>query len=290
MTRELDVKISYKCNNNCFFCLNQDKRNLSTSLGEIKKRISSVGAENISKLIISGGEPLISNKFFDLVEFASDKGVSNFEVQTNGRMLSYEKVVEKFKQYGTFSFLVSLHFPNKELYYKHCKVDGFDQVLKGIKNLQNHNYQFTVNVVVMKQNLNYLDDLLGILSNLSVPNLGFRFIDGSNFLQQYEDVVPTYTEAVLKIEKIVEKYNNIDIHLNEFPLCVLSEKLRDKAVSLKADRINHTFNDKVVETREVYDQQFLYPDCNNCKLKPKCLGVRNEYVDYYGKKEFNNHK
>jgi len=80
--QELDVKVGYVCNNNCLFCLNKDKRYFKEYPLEVLKNQIDVSAKNgCQKLIISGGEPLISRHFFDLLNFAKEKGIKRIEIQ-----------------------------------------------------------------------------------------------------------------------------------------------------------------------------------------------------------------
>ncbi len=286
---ELDIKLTYKCNNNCIYCLNKDKRGQEVDYQEIKKRVSEFADKGGGKLIISGGEPLIDDNFIDLLNFSKKRGLNLFEIQTNGRMLSYESLVKKIIEFGKVSFLVSFHFSNPEDYKKNCQIDGFDQVVRGIKNLQKHGLSFTLNIVTSKKNIDQLEDIFTYLRSVDVTGYraGFRFIDGSNFMDKYKSFVPKYTEIVPVIKKIIQKNSELTFHLNEFPYCVLSENLREKVSHLRSDRSNLTNEYSLKSTEEIYNCQFsLSINCKNCDYLGKCRGIRNEYLEVYGGDEF----
>lgn len=290
--KELDIKLGYKCNNNCIFCLNRDKKDIrKIPLKKIKSEIQSFTKESgEKKLIISGGEPLIFDSFFQVMKFAHERGINRFEIQTNGRMLSYEKIVKKIKNFEAdyLGFLVSLHFPNKQLHEKYAQADGFREVISGIENLKKYNCNYTVNTVVMKQNLNRLENLVKLLIKKGVQTTQYRFIDGSNVMNKFKEFVPRYSEAVPIIKKIIKQHKEeIKIHLKEFPFCVLEKKyLKYTAPSLEPNRKNLSSKEKVINTQKIHHQQFSFPNCDNCAYKSKCPGVRNEYLKFYGKKEF----
>ncbi len=287
--KELDIKISYSCNNNCVFCLNQEKKIIKDNIILIKNTIENFALNGGEKLIISGGEPLISKNLFDLLDFSKKMGINIFEIQTNGRMFAYENIIKKLKKYGIILFLVSFHFPNENLYKKYSRSDGFDQTLKGLKNLKKNNCHFLTNTVVMKQNLFYLKDIIKTLRKIGFSSgVQYRFIDGKNVIDNYKDFVPRYKECYPIIKEIIEKNNDVNIHLREFPLCVLEKKIRvNTFIPIRMKRSNLSLLGGISSTKEIFNSQFTYPNCNNCIYKNNgCFGVRKEYIDIYGKEEF----
>ena len=289
--KELDIKISYQCNNNCVFCLNQDKRSFDNTITNIKNAVASFAEKGGTRLIISGGEPLISRHFFDLLYFAKWQGITSFIIQTNGRMLSYESMVLKLlKEFTPITFLVSLHFPNNKLYKKYSQSDGFNQTVKGIKNLVKHNCLFTTNTVVMKPNLYHLKEIVYLLKEIGVSHQAqYRFIDGKNMLNEYKKFVPRYNECVPIIQEVIEENPDINFCLREFPICILGEKLKDKiAPFIDSDRLNFNIKNELIATKIIEGSQFIFPEqCAKCVYgEGTCPGIRKEYIKIYGTKEF----
>jgi molybdenum cofactor biosynthesis enzyme MoaA len=286
--QELDVKISYQCNNACVFCLNKDKRQRKVLPPEEIKRQIEVFAENGGKkLVVSGGEPLISKYFLSLIGFAKQKGISFLEIQTNARMLCYEEVIKKLKEFEPLTFLVSFHFPNAKLYKKYCRSDGCQQTVEGIKNLVKYNCHFGINTVIMKQNLPYLKGMMKTLKEMGATMIQYRFIDGKNVGKDYEKFVPRYSECLSIIEEIIRENSDINISLREIPVCVLGkESKKHLAPRLNPERLNLNSNRGLLTTEEIETFQFVFPDCKNCSYLTTCQGVRKEYVENYGAKEF----
>ena len=290
--KELDIKVGYTCNNACVFCLNKDKRYFKEYPVKILKSQIKKSIDNgCQKLIISGGEPLISKNFFKLINFAKINGINTLEVQTNGRMLCYEEFVKKIDTFKPVSFLVSLHFPNQKLYKKYCRSDGFDQVINGIKNLIRHEYNFNVNTVVMRPNMHYLEKIVEKLKKIGVKNIQYRFIDGKNILNEsgkneYKKFVPKYLEVVETIKKIIEQNKDINISLNEFPVCIIGKDLvNNLAPSINPERENLSLGNKIFMSDKIMDQQFVFPNCKECIYRSICKGIRKEYCKIYGAKE-----
>lgn len=286
--QELDIKVGYACNNNCLFCLNKDKRYLKEyPLETLKNQITTSAKEGCQKLIISGGEPLISKYFFDLLNFAKEKGIKIIEVQTNGRMLCYENLAKKLKQFEPIGFLVSFHFPNSKLYKIYCQSEGFPQVIMGIKNLIKHDFNFTVNTVIMKPNLPYLKNMAGFLKKIGIKRIQYRFINGKNVLDEYQEFVPKFSECIPVIQEIIRKNPEFNITLNEIPICVLGKEFKENlAPQINPKRKNLSIGNKVLSSYDIWKNQFVFPGCKNCLYHLKCQGVRKEYIQIYGNKEF----
>ncbi len=292
MNKELDIKPNYRCNNACVFCLNKDKKTYKNpSLEELKKHISNLikaaDGTKQSKLVVSGGEPLIFKELFELLSFAKNAGVNSIEIQTNGRMLYYENIVKELKKFEPIGFLVSFQFPNAELYKKYSRTDGFNQTVGGIKNLVKYNCNFTINTVVMKPNLPHLKNMVKFIKKLGAKRCQYRFIDGRNVMEDYKKFVPRYSECLPLLKKIMKENPDISISLKEFPACIAGKKLKNNlSLGLNPKRLNLTTKNKVVTTKEITAAQFIFPNCKGCLWKPDCNGVRKEYVKIFGQKEF----
>lgn len=287
--KELDIKVGYACNNNCLFCLNKNKRAYQEfPVENLKSQISAAAQKGCQKLIISGGEPLISRNFFELLAWAKQNKIKTIEVQTNGRMLCYDEFIEQLKLFQPIQFLVSLHFPNARLYQKYCQSEGFEQTVQGLKNLVKHNCLFTVNTVIMKPNLSYLKKLVSFLKRIGVKRMQYRFIDGKNVLDQYEKFVSRFKECLPIIRQIIKENPTINLTLNEIPLCVLGKSFKQKLSPLDPKRINLAMGNKLFESKDIWQQQFVFPlaECKKCLYHHTCRGVRKEYDQIYGNKEF----
>ncbi len=283
--KELDIKISYQCNNNCVFCLNKDKRELGNTIEKTRETIESFAENGGEKLIISGGEPLISKYFFELVHFAKRKGISFFEIQTNGRMLSYEEIVLELKKIGSVGFLISFHFLNNKLYKQYCQSDGFNETVAGIKNLVKHDLNFITNTVIMKPNLPHLKETMRLLKELGGLKIAqYKFIDGKNIFNEYKKFVPRYSECVPIIEDVISENPDIDIYLKDFPACVLGNDFTGKIPFFNPRRLDLTNKGELLTSG---DEQFIFPDkCKKCSQRETlCRGIRREYAEIYGTDE-----
>lgn len=287
--KELDIKISYQCNNACIFCLNKEKKYYQeASFISLIQQIKLFALQGGEKLIVSGGEPLINKNFFDLIIFAKKSGIKIIEIQTNGRMLYYEDIVKRLKEFEPISFLTSLHFSNHKLYQQYCQSDGFNQVIYGIQNLIKYKLNFTINTVIMKPNLSHLKDIVTLVKAKSAQKIQFRFIDGKNVMSQYKKFVPRYRECAPYIKNIINENADINVAFKEIPLCVIGEKFKQNiSPRHNPQRLNLGANNTLLTTNHIMSTQFIFPNCTKCIYATNyCEGVRKEYAIIYGTKEF----
>lgn len=287
--KELDIKLGYNCNNKCLFCLNQDKRFFSYKTEDLKKQIKKSAENGCNRLIISGGEPLVYDNFFEIIKYAKWCGIPFYEIQTNGRILSYNEVVKEIKNIcQNVNFLVSFHYHNAEMYKKYSQVDGFEQVISGLKNLQKNNLDFTTNTVLFKNNIKYLDQILNILNGIGCQKSQFRFIDGTNVRSDFLSFVPKMKEAVFEIKEVINKYPKVKKYIHEIPYCLLGEELMPFISPVPNEqRENFNVKKEVLTSVDVVRKQFNYPKCEGCVYKDKCIGVRKIYLEFFGDEEIN---
>ncbi|MFA7141757.1 MAG: radical SAM protein [Candidatus Paceibacterota bacterium] len=287
--KELDIKLGYACNNNCLFCLNKDKRSFFHTTENLKKHIKSSALKGCKKLIVSGGEPLIYNNFFEILLYAKECKIPLCEIQTNGRALFYENYVKEIQTiYPNISFLVSFHYPTNKMYQQYSQSNGFFQVLKGLENLNKFNLKFTINIVLFKGNIYYLKEILKTLDEAKCKNIQFRFIDGGNVLEQFYDFVPRMKDAVKQVKECIEDYSDKSIYIHEIPFCVLGKKMiKYSSPETNKNRENLNANKIILNSPEIMEQQFVFPNCDNCIHREQCKGVRKTYFNMYGSNEIN---
>jgi MoaA/NifB/PqqE/SkfB family radical SAM enzyme len=160
--------------------------------------------------------------------------------------------------------------------------------MKGIRNIVKNNCDIITNTLIMKPNLAYLKDIIKMLKKEGVKEMQLKFIDGKWLKNGYREYVPKYSECVPIIREIIEQNRDIKIWANEVPPCVLGEKYKKNIVSC-VDRERFLFDSKreVKPMEEILSHRLVLPNCKGCIYKYLCGGVRKEYVQTYGIKEFN---
>lgn len=133
----LRVSLTERCNLNCVYCGN----NACYSDNELTCRqiISLVGAFakcGITKVRLTGGEPLVRNDICDIVRgIKAIDGIKKIVLTTNGILL--KKYAKELKQAGLDAVNISLDSTDEKIYREMTGYDNIQRVFDGIKEAQN---------------------------------------------------------------------------------------------------------------------------------------------------------
>jgi heme b synthase len=157
-------ELTRRCNLYCAHCRASAARGpypgeLTTS--ECYQVIDQIAQLGKPILILSGGEPLLRNDFFDIASYATGKGLRTV-LGTNGTIID-SQMAAKLKQVPISRVGVSLDFPHPELQDRfRGTVGAFDTALKGIACARQAGLAIQINSTITKQNAPYLDELLAL--------------------------------------------------------------------------------------------------------------------------------
>ena len=128
----------YKCNNNCRFCMEADKRSFPTRTTiETEQEMFNARKRGSDYLELIGGEMTIRSDIVRLIKSAKKLGFSTIMMATNGRMYSYLKLTEAILEAGLTSLVFSIHGHTAKLHDWLTRVPGsFDELKQGVKNVQ----------------------------------------------------------------------------------------------------------------------------------------------------------
>ncbi|MCK5398362.1 MAG: PqqD family peptide modification chaperone, partial [Thermoplasmata archaeon] len=149
----LYLNVTRECNLRCTYCYAAagDSLGDELSIEEIKKVLDefrALGRGAQQNLIISGGEPLLRENFWDIVEYAKSLGLT-LVLSTNGMLIDKE-IAKKLRKYFD-GVQISLD-GDKEMHDKYRGKDSYDGALEGIKNLVEANLTPSISAAVTKEN------------------------------------------------------------------------------------------------------------------------------------------
>lgn len=147
----LRILVTSRCNLNCFFC----HREGSPSSGEellpedISFIVSEARALGITRIRLTGGEPLLRNDIVEIVRQIS-KTSNDIEISmtTNGTLL--DKYAEDLRKAGMKKVNISIHSLNPDTYRKIVGKNLLEAALKGLKAAYNAKLQIKINFVVLR--------------------------------------------------------------------------------------------------------------------------------------------
>jgi len=152
----MDIKIGFRCNNHCKFCIQGNKRDIIPAKPEeeIREDLEQSLHQGIREVVFTGGEPTLHPRLLNLIRFAKGLGYKQIQIQTNGRLFAYLDFCKEATSAGVNEFGVSIHGHFAKIHDFLTSVPGsFNQVIQGIKNLKSLNQKIITNTVITTKKL-----------------------------------------------------------------------------------------------------------------------------------------
>ncbi len=133
----MDIEPTTGCNFRCTMCQVSSPDFVSKNLDfEMFKKIIEDNNQLLKIKLQGMGEPLVNTKFFDMVDFASKRGIVS-EITTNGSLLNETNIVKLFNS-NLSRITISIDGATSETFEKIRVKSNFDQVVRNCKNLVKH--------------------------------------------------------------------------------------------------------------------------------------------------------
>ena len=133
----LRLSITDRCNLRCYYCMGENDieflpKNEILTPDEIKEIVEVFADLGVTKIRITGGEPLVRKNFQAIVEkIASVPNITEINLTTNG--IELEKYLPFLKNIGINSINISLDTLKNDLYKKITGCGDLQKVLNAIK-------------------------------------------------------------------------------------------------------------------------------------------------------------
>jgi len=158
----VSYSITTKCNLKCKHCYSESidepaPDELSTE--DAFRLMDDLSNWGIGLLVIDGGEPLCREDLFDIVKYASAKGIRT-TLGSNGTLID-EATAKKMLDAGVRSIAISVDGVDAQTHDSFRGISGaFEQTLKGVEACHNSGLPFQFNTVIRKEILPQLEDML----------------------------------------------------------------------------------------------------------------------------------
>jgi radical SAM protein with 4Fe4S-binding SPASM domain len=156
-----NLEITARCNNNCRHCYinlpvaNREAEKKEMTLNEISKIADEAISFGALWCLITGGEPLVREDFFDIYLSLKKKGLL-VSVFTNATLLT-AKHVEFFKEYPPRDIEVTVYGVTKETYEMVTRKAGsFDAFMRGLKLLLENGVRVRCKAMALRSNVKEL--------------------------------------------------------------------------------------------------------------------------------------
>lgn len=292
MTRRLDLKCGFLCNNNCSFCVQAHKKRYGNRPEDELKKEMEQARKDCDSIVFTGGEVTIRKDIFGLVLHAKKLGYRTIQLQSNMRMLSYIDFCKKMIDAGVTEFSPAIHGHNAELHDHLTRSPGsFEQTIKAIKNLKSLGQKIMTNTVVVKPNYKHLPKIAELLVKLQVDQYQLAFMHAiGNGWKYYDEMMPKICDASPFIHKALQIGIDAEIQVmaEAVPYCHMkgyenhvAERYIPKTQISDVDGVNKRFEITRKETGKMKFEQ-----CKKCIHFDICEGPWKEYPQKMGDDEF----
>ncbi len=295
--KRLDLKVGYACNNNCRFCAQAHNKHLpQPSTRELEKKIERGYEDGCTGIVFTGGEPTIRRDLVHLVAHARSVGYELIQIQTNGRLLYYEKLVQDLVRAGVTEFSPALHGATPEVHEYLTRARGsWKQTVTGIINIKKHGLPVITNTVITKTNYTTLPEIVSLLLNLGVDQFQLAFVHPvGNAYKNFYSIVPRktmvmpYVHRALDIHRERGEPRGVIAMVEAFPYCFMrgyekycSENYIPETDIFELEREIRNYS--IVRRTEGKAKS---PKCAMCVHNSYCEGPWKEYPEKYGFGEF----
>jgi len=195
------------CNLRCRYCYQsagKPKRDELTFEEKIDLVNQMVDA-NVAFLALSGGEPIMGDRFWDVLGYASK--FMHTSLASNGTLLGSRQVVQKLVDHGLRNIFISLDGTTAESHDFIRGAGSFARTLKGIANcVENPYLHVGINTVVTSRNIDAVPEMLDLARDLGVNSFNhYNFIPTGRGKDDFDlDLTPEQREKLLNL--LVERH------------------------------------------------------------------------------------
>ena len=148
----LRISLTDNCNLRCFYCMPEEEYTFTPAsrlmqVDEIKKLAEIFIREGVTKIRLTGGEPLVRKDAAGIIAALGELPV-NLAITTNATRL--HEFIPVLKAAGVKSLNISLDTLHEDKFMMITRRDQFKAVMSNINLALEHHFHVKVNVVVMK--------------------------------------------------------------------------------------------------------------------------------------------
>ena len=207
-----------KCNLKCNHCYRDSGKEVKGELSteEAKTLIDQISKANFKIIIFSGGEPLMREDIFELINYAAKAGLKPV-LGTNGTLISRE-IAQKLKEAGISTIGISLDSLDSN---KHNPFRGdseaFKNTIYAMKNCRDLGIRFQVHTTVMNWNKTEIINLTDFSVAMGAAAHHIFFLIPTGRGKNIEAEVLNSKEYETLLTSIIKKQNEVNIEIK--PTC-----------------------------------------------------------------------
>lgn len=215
------IELTNKCNFRCVHCyetMERDGEGEIFSTARLLEVIDELLSMGVVSVFLTGGEAMLRPDFDFVYKYLRENGVL-VAILSNGSTVTKEKC-QLFQKYMPRMIDISLYGASEETYKKVTGMTGmFEKVIQGLNYLKEYKIPFQLKTVVLKENVNELDEMREIAKHFGVP---FKF---------FSSVRPYNNGNREPIDHMLSKEEILDIEQKDKYVVEYFEEKKTKKVS-----------------------------------------------------------
>lgn len=165
-------QVTRRCNLECLYCkISEEKSKNDLVTEDMLKIIDELAFLGVDKILFTGGEPLLRDDFFSIVEYAVKKNIE-LTMTTNGTLIN-EETAKKLKRLGFLRVSVGIDGPNADV-HNSIRSYSFDKAIGGIKELVKQKIPVTMMSVPNRYNFEEIEGIIDLAARLKVEAVVFN--------------------------------------------------------------------------------------------------------------------
>ena len=199
----IQLNITNRCNLKCKHCFNNSGSKMTGELTneEIFRILSYFLSRKIVCITFGGGEPLLHNKIFDFINYASNRG-GRITLLSNGVLIKKSVAVKLYRS-GVSRVRISLDGSDEKINDFIRSKGSFKGAINALKNLMDTPIQdVAVMATVNKYNFNDLEKIIKLLIKIGVKDIKFiPTVLGGRAKQEFSEYILDGNFVKLLLEK-----------------------------------------------------------------------------------------
>jgi MoaA/NifB/PqqE/SkfB family radical SAM enzyme len=282
------MRITVACNEKCLFCnipKEEYPKPYEKNLAEIYLEVDRIKKSKGVGVSLSGGEPTIHSKFFEIVTHMKKVGITPIEIQTNSLRFADMNFSKKAKIAGVDELFASLHSHKKEIHDALTGVDGsWEKCVAGIKNAIKLGIDVTLNPVLTEKSFRYFPEYIRFMHQElpKIKKLSVSVMQPHGRAEKNDFLLPDYHKISPFIEEGIRLADKFGIWVGNpycgIPLCFGSWDKRLLHNIKYKERIEEIENSQTVSN---FSDKLKLSACGRCLLNSYCDGVWKKYFKKY---------
>lgn len=210
------------CNYHCkHCCASAEKIDTTNELkyDDFARILDEMKEYGIEEIYFSGGEPFSRRDILQILKKAKDNGIK-CNISTNGSLIT-ENIAKELKNMNLNKVHISLDHYDSEKFNSFRGGEYFEPTVSSIKLLKDNDIYVRVGVVIWKENVDKIEEMIKYLINLKVDEVVFNWLIKVGRLVENEDVcvdISRFDSTILNIQKLKKKYEK-DIKVSMHRSC-----------------------------------------------------------------------